>query len=46
MSYDPDWFVDKIKEINFRIFVEGKVKQKNAVQAFISSQIEVENAFA
>ena len=31
MSYDPDWFVDKIKEINFRIFVEGKVKQKNVV---------------
>ena len=47
MSYDPDWFVDKIKEINHRIFVEGKVKQKTLAQKLImSSRVEVENVFA
>lgn len=46
MSYDPDWFVDKVKEINHRIFVEGKVKKKGFVQAALSSRVEVENQFA
>ena len=47
MSYDPDWFVDKIKEINHRIFVEGKARQKTLAQKLImSSRVEVENVFA
>ena len=46
ISYDPDWFVDKIKEINMKIFVEGKTKKKNVVQSIISRAKEVENEFA
>ena len=46
MSYDPDNFIDKIKDINQKIFIEGKIKQKNRVSALFSSSIEVENSFA
>lgn len=46
MSYDPDSFIDKIKDINQKIFIEGRIKQKNRVSALFSSRIEVENTFA
>ena len=46
MTYDSDWFIEKIKEINQKIFVEGAEKQQNAVTALFSARKEVENTFA
>ena len=43
ISYDPDWFVAKIKEINFRIFVEGNVNQTSVLQS--KNNMDVGNDF-
>lgn len=42
MSYDPDWFIEKIKQINKKIFEEGKVTKGGL---FGTTEL-VENDFA
>ena len=45
MTYDPDWFVEKIKDINQKIFIEGPVKQRNRLAGLFFAD-EATNVFA
>ena len=47
MTYDADWFIEKIKEINQKIFIEGAVKSQKQTTLFFTSKAEVvENSYA
>ena len=43
MSYDPDWFIERIKQINQKIFIEGKITK--TIGLFGQTE-KVENDFA
>ena len=45
LSYDPDWFIEQIKEINEKIFVEGEKREQNRVSSLFF-KADYENEFA